>query len=151
MDIGEAAWVVVLIFWATSIVGGLVLSRLGRRVGWRAVGMSAVAGGVGAVMVFTVSSLTGPTGEAAGQGVDAIDGAVHLPERAQAYIDESTRDLAERLEIKSDEVRLESVTEPAEVDGTYFTKLEAGGRVYECHGRDGIVLLVSEGLPLNSG
>ena len=103
------------------------------------------------MMVFTVSSLTGPTGEAAGQGGDAVDGAVQLPERAQAYIDESTRDLAEWLGIKSDEVRLESVTEPAEVDGTYFTKLEAGGRVYEYHGRDGSVLLVSEGLPLNSG
>ena len=38
-----------------GIGGGLVLYRGSRRVGWRAVGMSAIALGVGAMLVFTLT------------------------------------------------------------------------------------------------
>ena len=47
--------VVLLVIALASAAGGLVLYRQSRRVGWRAIGMSAVALGVGALLVFALT------------------------------------------------------------------------------------------------
>ena len=49
--------VIALVIALAAIGGGLVLYRGSRRVGWRAVGMSAFALGVGALLVFTLTLL----------------------------------------------------------------------------------------------
>ncbi len=43
-----------LVLALASIAGGVVLFRGSRRVGWRALGMSAIAGGVGVLVVFAL-------------------------------------------------------------------------------------------------
>ena len=60
--------VVLLVVALASIGGGLVLYRGSRRVGWRAVGMSAVSLGVGVLLVFTLTLPVSIEGEAQAAG-----------------------------------------------------------------------------------
>ena len=55
---------VLLVIALASIAGGLVLYRGSRRVGWRAVGMSAVALGIGVLLVFAITLPVSTEGEA---------------------------------------------------------------------------------------
>ena len=55
--------VLLLVLAFASIGGGLVLYRQSRRVGWRAVGMSAVALGLGVLLVFTLTVAVSTEGE----------------------------------------------------------------------------------------
>ncbi len=54
---------ILLVIALAAIGGGLVLYRRSRRVGWRAVGMSAFALGVGALLVFTLTLCVFQRGE----------------------------------------------------------------------------------------
>jgi hypothetical protein len=47
-----------------SIMGGVVLFRGSKRVGWRALGMSAVAGGAGVLVVFAMLLTVSSEGQA---------------------------------------------------------------------------------------
>ena len=89
MDTGTMWWMVLSVFGAAAIGGGFVLYRLSARVGWRAVGLSAVAGGVAAVLVvlLTVPVRTSgivSTSEKAQEPVTEMGVAVQLPVKAQA-------------------------------------------------------------------
>ena len=53
-----------LVLALASIAGGLVLFRGSRRVGWRALGMSAVAGGVGVLAIFALLLTVSSEGQA---------------------------------------------------------------------------------------
>ncbi|MDQ4076123.1 MAG: hypothetical protein M3220_07730, partial [Chloroflexota bacterium] len=88
------------------------------------------------------------TEQPTGIGPAATEEAQELPEEAQAYIEMSREALAEQLDIPPEEIMLDSVTSPTEVDGTYIIQLEVGDELYEFHGREGEVLLVSDPLPL---
>ena len=55
---------VLLVIAIASIAGGLVLYRGSRRIGWRAVGMSAVALGVGVLLVVALTLPVSTEGEA---------------------------------------------------------------------------------------
>lgn len=57
--------VALLVIALASIAGGLVLYRDSRRIGWKAVGMSAVALGVGVLLVFTLNSPVSTEGDPA--------------------------------------------------------------------------------------
>ena len=56
-------WIPLLILGLASIGGGLVLYTQSRRVGWRAVGMTLVAGGVAAVLVVGLTVPVSTSGE----------------------------------------------------------------------------------------
>ncbi|MBK8903907.1 MAG: META domain-containing protein [Anaerolineaceae bacterium] len=85
------------------------------------------------------------------EGVSAVEGEEGnepLSDEAQSYIDLSKATLAQGLRLPAEEIELESITEPAEANGTYIIVLRAEGETYEYHGRDGEVLLVSDPLPV---
>ena len=77
----------------------------------------------------------------------ADDTAQELPEEAQQYIEMARQALAAQLGIAPSEIALDSITGPAEGEGSYIIRLEVADSAYEFHGRDGEVLLVSDPLP----
>lgn len=70
-----------------------------------------------------------------------------LSAQAQSYIEMSEQVLAEQLDIDPETITLESITEPATEDGLFTIRLTVGEQIYELHGRDNEVLLVSDPLP----
>ena len=64
IDLGGIIWLALLIFGLAGVAGGLVLYRLSRRVGWRAVGMSAAAAGAAALLVLPLTIVGSTDGEA---------------------------------------------------------------------------------------
>jgi hypothetical protein len=73
-----------------------------------------------------------------------LDEAEQLTAEAQAYIEQSQDELAERLDIPVADMELESITSPPEVAGTYIIMLKIGDTIYEYHGSNGEVRLMSE-------
>lgn len=73
--------------------------------------------------------------------------AEEIPAIAQTYIEMSQAALAEQLNVAPEAISLESITEPPALDGTFLIRLTVDGQVYEFHGRDDEVLLVSDPLP----
>ena len=73
-----------------------------------------------------------------------LDEAEQLSAEAQAYIEQSQDELAERLDIPVADIELESITSPPEVAGTYIIKLKIGDTIYKYHGSDSEVRLMSE-------
>ena len=69
---------VLLVIALAAIGGGLVLYRGSRRVGWRAVGMSAFALGVGALLVFTLTLAVFQSSEGHDPGLGSIEDK-HIP------------------------------------------------------------------------
>ena len=55
MNWDAIVWILLVIFGVASIGGGLVLYLQSRRVGWRAVGMTSVAGGVAALLAVALT------------------------------------------------------------------------------------------------
>ncbi len=74
--------------------------------------------------------------------------AVQIPETTQTYIDMSKSALSVQLGISQDQIELDSITEPATADSPYVVKLAADGQIYEYHGRNQEVTLVSQSLPV---
>lgn len=74
--------------------------------------------------------------------------AAQIPETTQTYIDMSKSALAVQLDINPDQIELDSVTEPATADSPYVVKLMVDGQIYEYHGRNQEVTLVSQPLPV---
>lgn len=99
-------------------------------------------------LLAAVLVISGCTTNSADETAPAGDDAVQLSEEAEIYLDMSRAALAELLPVSEEQIELDSITEPAVVDGTYIVKLEVDGQTYEFHGSNGEVLLVSEPLPL---
>ncbi len=73
MELNVTISVLVLLPVALALIGGgLVLYRKSTRVGWRAVGMSSLALGVGALLVFALTLPISSEGEAPEPVVSAI-------------------------------------------------------------------------------
>lgn len=70
-----------------------------------------------------------------------------LSATAQSYIQMSEQVLVDQLNIDPSTITVESITEPAAEDGTFTIRLAVGDQVYELHGRNNEVLLVSDPLP----
>ena len=64
MNWDAIVWILLLIFGVASIGGGLVLYLQSRRVAWRAVGMTFVAGGVAGLLVVALTVPASKSGEA---------------------------------------------------------------------------------------
>ena len=144
MDIAALVWIALSTFCAASIAGGIVLYRNASRSGLRAWGMSGIAAGVALLLVVLLTVPMRTDGEQSDPTIAQPDTAVQLPAPAQTLIEASKKDLAERLGMPADDIRLESITTPAEADGTYVIKLLAVGRLHEYHGRDGAAVFYSE-------
>jgi hypothetical protein len=78
---------------------------------------------------------------------DDDDSAASLSEDVQAYIKLSRADLAQKLGIPLDQIKLESITESATRNGTSVVVLTAEGHTYEYHGSNQHVTLVSSSYP----
>jgi hypothetical protein len=79
----------------------------------------------------------------AGATVPTGDVPIQIPAETQFYIDASSAALARELQIEQERIELESVTEPAAVDGIYVVKLLAEGKLYEYQGQNQEVRLIS--------
>lgn len=101
--------------------------------------------GLLAVILITTGCSAGLM--AANDPTPTAESPVQIPAEAQAYIEMSQDDLGQRLGIDPEQIELESVTDATAAGGTYIVKLMAEDKLYEYHGRDGEVLLVSEPLP----
>jgi hypothetical protein len=75
------------------------------------------------------------------------ESAVQLSKDAQTYIKLSRADLAQKLRIHPDQIKLASITEPAASKGTYVVVLTADGHTYEYHGSNQQANLVSSSYP----
>jgi hypothetical protein len=67
---------------------------------------------------------------------------------AESYIERGKTVLAEQLNVDPDTITLESISEPATEDGIFIVRLAVGEQVYELHGRNNEILLVSDPLPV---
>lgn len=106
-----------------------------------------------AISVFTLLAAAvllaacSPTAWAGNNATPAADDSVQLSEDVQIYIDLSRADLAEQLDISSDQIELESVTDSTSEIDPVIVKLAANGRIFEYHGRDEEVLQISNSSP----
>lgn len=74
--------------------------------------------------------------------VSVDEEAVQIPAEAQSYIDTITQLLVDDLDINSEQVELESITEPATTAEPYIIKVIVGDITYEYQGLDGEVQLI---------
>ena len=70
-----------------------------------------------------------------------------LDPQLQEYIRLAQEELSRQLNIPADDIRLESLQTPAEAGGAFIIRLEVNDVMYEFHGQDNTVTLVSEPLP----
>jgi hypothetical protein len=89
--------------------------------------------------------LAGPV--APGSMSSTGNSAAQLSKEAQIYVELSQADLAQKLGIPPDQIKLESITEPATSSGTFVVVLTAEGHTYEYHGSNQQVTLVSSSYP----
>ena len=82
IDLDGIIWLALLIFGLAGVAGGLVLYTLSRRVGWRAVGMSAAAAGAAALLVLPLTMVGSTDGEAPDPVISPAVGAGMLVPRA---------------------------------------------------------------------
>jgi hypothetical protein len=94
------------------------------------------------LLVLFVAVIIGCTEASAPDTI--LDEAEQLTAEAQAYIEQSQDELAERFNIPVADIELESITSPPEVVGTYIIMLKIGDTIYEYHGSNGEVRLMSE-------
>ena len=100
-----------------------------------------------ALIFLVILALTGCNPAPGAVDPQTNEEAGELPAIAQSYIEMSRAALAEQLGTDIDTIKLESITEPATADEAFIIRLTMGEQMYEFHGRDDEVMLVSDSLP----
>jgi len=98
---------------------------------------------LGLLALILLATACSGMSEPAATPASTDDGAVRIPVEAQSYVDMVTQLLVDDLAISPDQVELESITEPATSAEPYIIKVVVGDIMYEYHGLDGEIQLIS--------